>query len=103
MTEQQQQSPLLARLYQIEDEDTTGIYAHAKLELEQAKIKSPHSSTFDICRNESEERRKYIAEKFVQDGLQAQAMNIESWNCGETDWDYVVRVQIPKRTKAGVK
>jgi hypothetical protein len=94
---QQGESDLLRTLYQIEDDDTTGIYAQAKLDLEKAKKRSPHRSTFDLCRDESEETRKYVAQCFMADGLKAQAMNVEHWNCGDTSYSYIVRVEIPQR------
>jgi hypothetical protein len=99
---EKKESDLLRRLYQIEDSDNTGVYARAKLELEKAKTRAPHRFTFDICNGTiSEETRKYIAQRFIEDGLQAQAMDLEHWNCGDTTYSYIVRVEIPRRENTG--
>lgn len=99
MTQSQHMSTYLARLYTLQDADTTGVYGKAKSELEVQMLSKKGRKTFDICSAQPKEEREYVASKFVEDGLKAEAREIvhSYWN-GSEAIDYCVRVTIPDRS-----
>lgn len=97
MAEQENESAFLRSLRQIEDDDTYGTYAQAKIELARAKTKAPGRQWFDVCHNASTEARQYVVERFKRDGLLATMRDYEEWSCGDTYSVSCVRVELPPR------
>lgn len=88
----------LKELYDIEDRDDNGAYPNAKRELKKLKSENTHQNTFYICKNESDSVCRYVAKRFVKDGLNATPYTRvhEFYDGVETSEDGV-KVVIPER------
>jgi hypothetical protein len=95
----QTESDYLRRLRAIQDTyDPNGPYEKAKLQVEAQLTKQKERTTFNVCVNESEHIRKYVVERFIADGLQAELYDyVHTYYNGDDEHRSGVSVTIPRR------
>ena len=97
-TQQPQGNSLLKELYDIEDNDPTGAYSEAERELKKLKTLSPYKNTFYVCEGKDSGVRQYVAKRFMNNGLEAEALTTtRTFYDGETIITDCVKVVIPGR------
>ena len=76
MAQREEESEYLRKLRAIQDSvDWDKIYRDAQFDLEMQLMRRPGKRKFHVCVGASEEVIKYIAQRFVEDGLEAKRYN----------------------------